>query len=200
MSNLYFWAQSLDNESQDWVSKNAEELTDKVERRQVVGDINNVSGLKKEVSSELTIVIEKSKFVIEAVPEEKDSGGRLAPIVIYGEIPRSFHDDNSVNDWIDETCNEINHVVNNKIERNFKNSVKNDIREGLKYVANNKKKEESQKKLLTDCGIVFIATLLEIQLLSALNFQVTLVNISGMILVNVGIVKLVQRFLETKKY
>lgn len=128
MKKLSFWAQSLDNQSPDILVKYGEELSNDKLRQELVSEINEVT-TKKEISpsdSSVTIRYSDPKFVIEAIPTEKDQVNRIAPIVIYGEL----RDDFSL-EWIEEACDEIKKVVSDKIKRTLHNSTLEAIRNWL---------------------------------------------------------------------
>jgi hypothetical protein len=115
MKDLSFWAQSLDNQAPDMIFKNGEELFNDELRQKLVSEIYEVPKSSIEVlsaDSSVTVRYSDPKFVIEAIPSEKDQVNRLAPIVIYGVLP----DDWSEN-WTKAVCSEIEDFVSSKLNR-----------------------------------------------------------------------------------
>ena len=105
MKDLSFWAQSLDNQSPDVIFKDGEELSDDELRQRLVSEIYEVPKSNIEVltiDSSVSVRYSYPKFVIEAVPTEKDQVNRLAPIVIYGVLPNDWSEI-----WSKDVCSEI---------------------------------------------------------------------------------------------
>ncbi|MEG3844407.1 hypothetical protein [Microcoleus sp. herbarium14] len=136
MTDLYFWAQSLDNQAPDIIFKNQEVLSDDESRQKLVSEIYEFPKSDSEVvsaHSAVTIRYSYSKFVIEAIPIEKDTVKRLAPIVIYGELPNKFPEN-----WVESVHSDIQNFVSTKLERNLDESALIDIKKGLSEILNNK--------------------------------------------------------------
>ena len=120
MKNLSFWAQSLDNQSPDLIFKDGIELTDDESRQNIVSEIYEVPKSNIDVlptNSSITARYSYPKFVIEAIPAEKDQVNRLAPIVIYGVIPSDWSDL-----WVKDVCDEIDNFVSSKLNRTLDNN------------------------------------------------------------------------------
>jgi len=136
MKDLYFWAQSLDNQAPDVIFKNGEKLSDDKSRQQLVSEIYEIPRSNIEVlhaHAAVTIRYNYSKFVIEAIPIEKDTVKRLAPIVIYGELPKNFSQA-----WIESVGSDIHNFVSTKLDRNLDESALEAIKNGLAEILNNK--------------------------------------------------------------
>ncbi|MFB2878341.1 hypothetical protein [Floridanema aerugineum] len=193
MKSLFFWAQSLDNKAPDLIFKDNEQLTDNSERQQIVSKIYEVSGKKLEFSSpnsEVTIRFSDPKFVIETLPIEKDQANRLAPIVIYGELPEEFSPD-----WIERSCSEIREVVAHKLNRTLNRDAVTKIQEWFKSVLEAKKKKVD----IQTQGIVWMGATVAIFLvgwiLQAQGIQLTLLVVTGLIALNNLLVMTLQIFL-----
>jgi hypothetical protein len=142
MKNLSFWAQSLDNQSPDIIFKDGEELSDDKLRQKLVSEIyeipkNNIEVLSAD--SAVTVRYSYPKFVIEAIPTEKDQVNRLAPIVIYGILP-----DNLSEIWIKEVCTGIEDFVSSRLKRTLDNSALVAIHDWLSEILEKKKKAKLQ--------------------------------------------------------
>jgi hypothetical protein len=136
MTDLYFWAQSLDNQAPDVIFKNGKALSDDESRQKLVSEIYEIPRSNIEVlhtHAAVTIRYNSSKFVIEAIPLEKDTVKRLAPIVIYGELPKNFSQP-----WIDSVGSDIHNFVSTKLDRNLDKSALEAIKNGLSKILNNK--------------------------------------------------------------
>ncbi|MEG4409285.1 hypothetical protein [Microcoleus sp. MON2_D5] len=121
MTDLYFWAQSLDNQAPDLIFKNEEELSDDESRQKLVSEIYEIPKSNIEVlpaDAPVTIRYSYPKFVIEAIPTEKDTIKRRAPIVIYGELPDDFSEDG-----VKDVYNRIASVVSDKLNRTLDDSA-----------------------------------------------------------------------------
>lgn len=115
MTNLSFWAQSLDNQAPDLIFRKGEELSDDESRQELVLAIDEIpkSNIKTSpTNSDVTIRSSDKNFVIEVISTEKDQANRLAPIVIYGALPERFSED-----WVKDVCNEIKSFVPNTLKR-----------------------------------------------------------------------------------
>lgn len=140
MTDLSFWAQSLDNQSPDIIFQNGQELSDDELRRKLVSEIYEVPRNNVEVSptdSSIAIRYSHTKFVIEAIPEEKDQANRLAPVIIYGELPDEW--DNWNGQWAKEVCHEIKKFVSIELRRTLDSGVLRDIEDGLDKIAKKKR-------------------------------------------------------------
>lgn len=134
MKDLSFWAQSLDNQSPDVIFKDGEELSDDELRQKLVSEIYEVPKSNIEVlpaDSSVTVRYSYPKFVIEAVPTEKDQVNRLAPIVIYGVLPSDWSET-----WSRDVCSEIESFVSGRLKRTLDSSalivIQNWLNETLK--------------------------------------------------------------------
>jgi hypothetical protein len=125
--NLFFWAQSLDNQAPDLIFKDSEELADQLLRQEVVSKIYEVSGKKITLpssTSEVTVRLDKSKFAIEVVSTDKDQVGRSAPVVIYGNLPKEFS-----SEWVENSSAKIRDIVANKLNRTLDENAATAIEE-----------------------------------------------------------------------
>lgn len=194
MKNLSFWAQSLDNQSPDILVKDGEELSDDKLRQELVSEIYAVT-TKKEISppgSSVTVRYSDPKFVIEAIPTEKDEVNRIAPIVIYGEL----RDDFSL-EWIEEACDEIEKVVSDKIKRTLHHSTLEAIRNWLTQTLEKKKKVDLQNQIIS-LFIGFIAPLLVGWLIQSRDLQLTTLQVAGLIALNNLLVMSFHTFVTSK--
>jgi hypothetical protein len=142
MKNLSFWAQSLDNQSPDIIFKDGEELSDDNLRQELVSEIYKIPKNNIEILSTDSAVTARHsypKFVIEAIPTEKDQVNRLAPIVIYGVLP-----DNLSEIWIKEVCTGIEDFVSNRLKRTLDDSALVAIHDWLSETLEKKKKASLQ--------------------------------------------------------
>ncbi len=144
MKDLSFWAQSLDNQAPDVIFKDGEELSDDESRQKLVSEIYEFpkSEVVPDVSA-VTIRYSYPKFVIEAIPTEKDQANRLAPIVIYGILP-----DDPSEFWVEDVCNEIENFISKNLKRTLDNSALVAIQDWLSE-ALKKKRENSQLNLFS---------------------------------------------------
>jgi len=143
MKNLSFWAQSLDNLSPDVIFRDGEELSDDESRQKLVSEIYEIPKINIEVlptDSIVTIRYSYPKFVIEAIPTEKDQVNRLAPVVIYGELPDEWSDER----WVEDVCNEIKNFVSSSLKRTLDDSALVAIRNWLNKTLEKKKKADLQ--------------------------------------------------------
>lgn len=146
MTDLYFWAQSLDNQAPDVIFKNEEKLSDDESRQKLVSEIYEIPKSNIEVltaDAAVTFRYSDPKFVIEAIPMEKDTLKRLAPIVIYGVLPNDFSEDG-----VEGICKDIQKFVSNKLERNLDETALGAIKDKLSEISK-KKTEESRFSLLS---------------------------------------------------
>jgi len=153
MTDLYFWAQSLDNQAPDLIFKNEEELSDDKLRQQLVSNIYEIPKSNIEVlpaDAAVTIRYSYPKFVIEAIPTQKDTIYRLAPIVIYAVLPDDFSEDG-----VKDVYNRIESVVSDKLNRTLDRSALKAIEKGLSKILQEqtkilqKKTEDSRFKRLS---------------------------------------------------
>ena len=136
MNNLFFWAQSLDNQSPDLIFKDREKIDNQSTAQKIVSEIYALSGKRKELSSEVKVRFNHSNFVIEAIPTEKDEKDRLAPIVIYGEFPKE-----NFSEWIEASCDSIREVVGDNLKRTLKENTLLKINEWFDEVLKARKTE-----------------------------------------------------------
>lgn len=144
MKDLFFWAQSLDNQSPDVIFKGGEELSDDESRQKLVSEIYEVPKSNIEIlttDSSVTVRSSYPKFVIEAIPTEKDQVNRLAPIIIYGILPDDWSEI-----WIKEVCSEIDNFVSSRLNRTLDGSALVAIQNWLNETL--KKKTDLQSTLL----------------------------------------------------
>lgn len=134
MKDLCFWAQSLDNQSPDVIFKGGEELSDDELRQKLVSEIYEVPKSNIQIlttDSSVTVRCSYLKFVIEAIPTEKDQVNRLAPIIIYGVLPNDWSEV-----WVKDICSEIENFVSSKLNRTLDGSalvaIQNWLNETLK--------------------------------------------------------------------
>ena len=123
------------------IFKNGEELSDDELRQKLVSEIYEVSKSSIEVlsaNSSVTVRYSDKECVIEAIPSEKDKANRLAPIIIYGQLP-----DHSFEIWIEDVCSEIENFVSSRLNRTLDGSALVAIQNWLNETL--KKKTELQK-------------------------------------------------------
>ncbi len=155
---LSFRAQSLDNTSDDKIVKDGKVLdaSEEMERQKVVSRIYRVVSNKTEVLSEpnITIYRRESDFVVEAVPDKRDSIDRGAPIVIYGKLPQEWSED-----WGSHVRSQIKDFAKN-INRTLDDKALDAIEAGLEDAYKKKQRTESLKNLLMHLGIAVTMPLL----------------------------------------
>jgi hypothetical protein len=181
MKNLFFWAQSLDNQSPDIILNNTQEILDDTKRQQVVSEIYDIPGKKVDSltpNSGVKFRFSDPKFLIEAIPAEKDQLDRLAPILIYGELAEELSQD-----WIESICSEISEVVSNKLNRTLSINTIEAIREWFIEVLEKKKKVEVGKYSLS-LVIVFLLPLIVGWILQSNKIQPTVLQLAGLITLN----------------
>ena len=146
MKDLSFWAQSLDNQAPDVIFKDGGKLSDDESRQKLVSEIYEFPKSDSEVvpaDSAVTIRYSYPKFVIEAIPTEKDQANRLAPIVIYGVLPDDFSEL-----WVKNVCDEIENFVSETLKRTLDKRALEAIKDWLDETLK-KKTENSQLNLLS---------------------------------------------------
>jgi len=193
MKSLFFWAQSLDNQAPDLILKDSEELSDELLRQQVISEIYEVPGRKTTLpstDSEITVRFSDPKFVVEALPTEKDQVNRSAPIVVYGELPEELS-----NEWIESSCTKISEIVSHKLNRTLSKDAVTAIQEWFTEVLEEKKKKVEVQKQTISLVTVFLAPLLIGWLLQTKNIQPSLLQVSGLIALNNFLVMSLQTFL-----
>lgn len=137
MTDLYFWAQSLDNQAPDVIFKNEEELSDDESRQKLVSEIYEIPKSNIEVvpaDAAVTIRYSYPNFVIEAISIKKDHLDRLTPIVIYGVLSDNFSQD-GVNKVYDRIAN---FVVSDKLDRKLDSRELEAIQNGLSEILTNR--------------------------------------------------------------
>ncbi|MEG4309278.1 MULTISPECIES: hypothetical protein [unclassified Microcoleus] len=147
MTDLYFWAQSLDNQAPDKFFKNGVELSDPESRQKLVLEIYGIPKRNVKVlpaDAGVTMRYRYPKFVIEAIPTEQDTIKRLAPIVIYGVLSDNFSKD-GVEDFV---YNRIASDVSEKLNRTVNRRALEAIQKGLFEILNNKKPFQVSPKIL----------------------------------------------------
>jgi hypothetical protein len=182
MKNLFFWAQSLDNQTPDLIFKGGEELSDDLPRQGVISEIYKVPGQKKQLlssNSEVSIRFSEPKFVLEIIPIEKDQMNRLAPVVIYGELPEDLSPD-----WVERSCTEIRDVVVHKLNRTLSRDAVPAIQKWFSSFLEEKKKKDERQKLSISLLIVLLVPVMVGWLLQANDIQPNLLQVSGLIALN----------------
>jgi len=144
--HVYFFAQSLDNKSPDIIAVGRKLLSteDTLVRDQAMGKMTTISSKGEVVyrsnAGEVSAILDQSgeAFLLEIVPLEKDTIGRKAPIICFGDIP-----DASNENWIVSLVSELNNFID---EVGRKTNSENDkwIREALHGLI--KKKQKSLNK------------------------------------------------------
>lgn len=162
MKDLSFWAQSLDNQSPDVIFKDGEELSDDELRQKLVSEIYEVPKSNIKVlpaASSVTVRYSYPKFVIEAVPTEKDQVNRLAPIVIYGVLP---NDGSEI--WIKDVCSEIESFISSKLKRTLDSSALIAIQNWLDEALKKNTALQSSSLNVVKCVLIRVASWLKIVL------------------------------------
>ena len=153
--DLYFWAQSLDNQAPDVIFKNEEELSDDESRQKLVSEIYEIPKSNIEVLTAdpaVTFRYSYPKFVIEAIPTQKDQLKRLAPIVIYGVFPDNFSEDGVEDvrkdiEWVEKVRKDIEIFVSHRLNRTLDDRALVAIKDKLSEILK-KKTEESRFSLI----------------------------------------------------
>jgi len=193
MTNLSFFAQSLDNESRDIIIRKRKELSDDESRRKLVLEIYEIPAKKREIpgsNSSVTVRYSDPKFVMEVIPIEKDESNRLAPIVIYGEFPEE-----GSSDWVNNVCNEIQEVVSNQIKRTLQNGTLESIEKWLNEELEAKKKQVQLQINLISLSISLFVPLGVSLLIQFQGWQLTPLQIGGLIGLNNLLIMSLQIFL-----
>ncbi len=193
MKNLFFWAQSLDNKAPDLIWEDSEELSDQLRRQQVISEIYEVRGRKTKLpsaTSEITVRFSDPKFVVEALPTEKDQANRSAPIVIYGELPEELS-----NEWIESSCTKISEIVSDKLNRTLSKDAVTAIQGWFTEILEEKKKKVEVQQQTISLVTVFFAPLLIGWLLQTKEIQLSLLQMAGLIALNNLLVMSLQTFL-----
>ena len=130
---LSFQAQSLDNLALDPMEVNGCPLEekDKEERKRLVQRIDQVSKSGTRVFSEGSISAFRlgNEFILEIPSDQKDSAGRIAPIICYGHVSRE-----SEKSWPDEVVSAIRDFAN-RIGRGVSDQAA--VRRGIEAVKKN---------------------------------------------------------------
>jgi hypothetical protein len=190
---LVFWAQSLDNKAPDLIWEDSEELSDQLRRQQVISEIYEVRGRKTTLpsaTSEITVRFSDPKFVVEALPTEKDQANRSAPIVIYGELPKELS-----NEWIESSCTKISDIVSDKLNRTLSKDAVTVIQGWFTEILEEKKKKVEVQQQTISLVTVFFAPLLIGWLLQTKEIQPSLLQMAGLIALNNLLVMSLQTFL-----
>lgn len=92
MDSFFFWAQSLDNSSPDYIYVDRKALNPKkysAERRKVVSQISNVTKNVDAIATgkNVKIFIGKEEFALSIILPEVDELNRKAPILCYSKLP-----------------------------------------------------------------------------------------------------------------
>ncbi|CAC5344686.1 MULTISPECIES: hypothetical protein [Planktothrix] len=194
MNNLLFWVQSLDNESPDVIIRNRKELSDDKLKEQLVSEIYEISAKKIEIASyggpSVTVRYSDPKFVIEVIPTEKDESNRLAPIVIYGKFPEECPAN-----WVKDVCTEIQEVISNQIKRTLQNGTLESIEKWLDHELEEKKKRVQFQRNLISLSTSFFIPLAVSLLIQFQGWQLTPLQIGGLIGLNNLLVISLQIFL-----
>ncbi|QJB27872.1 hypothetical protein H4N54_17875 [Limnospira fusiformis KN01] len=193
MKKLFFWAQSLDNKAPDLIWEDSEELSDQLLRQQVISEIYEVPGRKTTLpsaTSEITVRFSDPKFVVEALPTEKDQANRSAPIVIYGELPKELS-----NEWIESSCTKISDIVSDKLNRTLSKDAVTAIQGWFIEILEAKKKKVEVQQQTISLVTVFFAPLLIGWLLQTKEIQPSLLQMAGLIALNNLLVMSLQTFL-----
>jgi hypothetical protein len=157
MTDLYFWAQSLDNQAPDVIFKNEKELSDDKSRQEIILEIYEIPKSNIKVfptNPAVTIRYSYPKFVIEAIPTQKDDLKRLAPIIIYGMLPKSYSQD-----WVDCVGSNIQNFVSKIIGRTLDESALEDIKKELSETLTLQKKDGGSEIQLSQSHQDFLGSL-----------------------------------------
>lgn len=198
MTNLSFWAQSLDNESPDFIYRNGEKLSNDELRQQFVSEIYEFPAKKLESfpsDSSISIRYSDPKFVIEAIPSQKDQANRLAPVLIYGEFP-----DNPSSEWVDNVCDEIEKFIQDKLGRTLDSNTLRAINNWLNKILDEKKKKSKAFNWIVSLILVILVTLVVIGLIQSQGWKLSNMQVAGLITFSNMVVISLQTFLTSKLY
>jgi hypothetical protein len=154
---LIFWAQALDNSSPDHIYMHGNELTPgETERRQeAVSLVSSVVKTGKRIfaSNGVQLTTAGQRFIIEIPSVQRDSVGRAAPIVCYGdsEISRNDSIENLIMTGLDTFATQIGR------------SLRRDHVDLVRVCINLLKKKSSKKYLAR--GIFIVLTTLTVLVL-----------------------------------
>lgn len=117
MNALYFWAQALDNESEDFISKVDGVLTDLggPAASSCVSEMSLITQTVNEdkISDRLSVFCGSEKSLLKIIPVDKDVAGRLAPILCM--VSLSNHDPDSILQGLDRFLLHIDRKVDDAL-------------------------------------------------------------------------------------
>ena len=121
-------AQDLDNLNPDIYTSKGIDLPhgsteNNSKRISITRNIDNFLNKNKfeSLGDEIKIAKDKEKFVAKMTPNEKDGYGRLAPILVHGELPKGLNPE-QMGQWVEEAIAEIEQFTAS-IDRTFKPEV-----------------------------------------------------------------------------
>lgn len=164
MSRTFFlFAQSLDNDTADFVSYNGKMLnaSEKVKRAAVVSQISDIVGNSTKSfalnGGRIFCILPKRAFVLEILPNEKDVLGRGAPICYYGimESMSSNSCAKQIEKAIVDFASRIGRTINDEHLQNIPELLSKIEEQDRDYDALQKRKQEVINiALLLGIGIV----------------------------------------------
>ena len=127
---LSFFAQNLDNKSRDHLRYKGDDGLTPDQRAREVFRISEMRSRGKEKRikdiNNLDIRLIDKEFTLEITPNELDEGGRFAPIVVNGDLPKGLNPE-QMEQWADETIQEIEQFATD-IGRTFNSQTLKDLR------------------------------------------------------------------------
>lgn len=151
---IYFWAQSLSNKGSDHAGHNDEIIDDKSSREELAEKISDLTLNKESRKIEkenIEVFYDESHFVLKVISSQKDSLGRDAPVICYGEM-KSINDQGNHIELLEDFLT--------KSKRGFahgeKELLNKTINESFKEIENEAKKEAELKNKVT-AGAIGVA-------------------------------------------
>lgn len=140
---LWHSAQRLSGPEPDIIYKGEKPIKDERERKEIISVIDAIvlhPEAKLSKPKGVTVYYKNESFVIKSIPIERDSHGRISPILSQGIFPN----EETTGDWIQAAFQEIQKFASS-IERTFSEDIILEIQEGLRE-ANEDKVRLQQKK------------------------------------------------------
>lgn len=109
MTSLSFWAQALDNVSDDHFQTNGQivDESNRLLRRQLAANISRLTrGYVLFEDRNVTLTHDKFDFIIRVSCIQKDAGGRTSTVVCFGRAPININDA-----WIESVIDELKHFA-----------------------------------------------------------------------------------------
>lgn len=143
--DIYFWAQSLSNKGSDHAGHNDKIIDDKSSREELAKKISDLTLNKesKKIKKEnIEVFYDESHFVLKVISLQKDSLGRDAPVICYGEM-KSINDQGNHIELLEGFLTK--RKKGSALGEREKESLNKTINESFKKIENEAKKEAELK-------------------------------------------------------